>query len=123
MLGAGLILASMAGCATTHELGVGSRAPDNVRVGDELRVTLDANPTTGYVWQRADTATNLLRQIGPIAYETPSARSGLYGAPVKMVARFKAIAPGAATLRLVYVRPLEAVAPAQQFERIVEIAP
>ena len=117
------MLAVMNGCVTTHQLSVGSRAPDNVRVGDELCVTLDANPTTGYVWQRADTATNLLRQIGPIAYETPSARSGLYGAPVKMVVRFKAIAPGTATLRLAYVQPFDVGAPAQLFERIVEIAP
>lgn len=95
----------------------GCRSPSTVRLtaadagqsielapGREMTVTLEANPTTGYTWERAGEGAGVLRQVGEAAFEPESQALGAGG--VQML-RFRAVAPGRTTLRMAYRRPWE----------------
>jgi inhibitor of cysteine peptidase len=114
----------LAACSAVHDVSEPTTASATpVQVGDEVQITLDANPTTGYVWELTELDTNRLAQLGLFDYNTDTEQQGLYGAPVKMTARFKAIAPGTATVTLVYRRPFETNTPAHVVQRTIAITP
>lgn len=81
----------------------------HVRVGDELRVVLPSNPTTGYAW-RVDPSppTAVLEQIGEPEF-TPE--SDLLGAGGLMTLTFRVTGPGSLTLRLIEDRVFETAPP------------
>ncbi len=123
---AGLLVAIvlLAACSAVHDVSETNTASATpVKVGDEVQITLDANPTTGYVWELTELDTTRLQQLGMFDYQSDTEQQGLYGAPVKMTARFKAIAPGTATVVLVYRRPFETNTPAQVVRRMIAITP
>jgi len=85
-----------------------------VSSGDTLAVTLEGNPSTGYIWEVAPGSLTVLEQVGEAEFD---ASADLPGAPGKLTLRFKAVAAGEQPLRLVYHRPWETdVAPVDTYE-------
>ncbi len=80
--------------------------------GQVLVVSLEGNPSTGYIWQVEEEAARILRQTGEIEFEP---ESNLLGTPGTQTLRFKAVEAGQTTLKLVYRRPWEEVEPARTF--------
>jgi predicted secreted protein len=112
-------------CSSVHDVSDAPAATTAtpVKVGDEVQITLDANPTTGYVWESVNLDTTRLEQLGMFDYQSDTEEQSLYGAPVKVTARFKAIAPGATTVTMVYRRPFETNAPVRTVQRAITISP
>ena len=73
--------------------------------GQTLVVTLEANPTTGNSWEVAEPLDEqVLRQAGEPEFK---AESDLVGAGGVQILRFEAVNAGKFTLKLVYRRPWE----------------
>ena len=84
------------------------------RVGDQLVVVLEGNPTTGYLWEVEGVDKSILQPIDDAVFLPDSDAIGSGG---KLTLRFHAMATGQTTLRLVYHRPWEEdVAPLKTFE-------
>lgn len=80
----------------------------------QLVVTLEGNPTTGYTWEVDSIDQAVLKQIGEPEFK-PS--SGALGAGGVMTLQFQAVSQGETSLRLVYHRPWEqGIAPEKTFE-------
>jgi len=75
-----------------------------LKKGQTLVITLEANPTTGYTWEIAELDEQVLRQVGEIEFEP---ESELVGAGGGQIIRFEVIGAGQTTLKLVYHRPWE----------------
>jgi inhibitor of cysteine peptidase len=107
-----------------------------LREGEALVISLEANPSTGYAWQvdrrpLAAQSQSILVQTGE-SFDTsrdqgstdvePSAMMPLVlGAPEIQTLRFQAAQSGQATLRLVYRRPWEEnIPPVEEFSLSVE---
>ena len=85
-----------------------------LRVGDKLEVTLPGSPTTGFQWEIGSVDTSILRPTGEPEFKSSSDALGSGG---QFAFRFKAVAPGQTTLKLIYHRPFEKdTPPAQTFE-------
>lgn len=72
--------------------------------GQDLTITLEGNPTTGYGWEVAEVDKSILRQTAEIEYKPVS---DLVGAPSRATVRFEAVGAGQSLLELVYRRPWE----------------
>lgn len=87
-----------------------------LRVGQVLEITLEANPTTGFGWEVLEVEGAVVEQQGEKAYkprETDGRRVGVGGWETFT---FKAVKAGAAELKLVYRRSWEKdVEPAKTF--------
>jgi inhibitor of cysteine peptidase len=82
--------------------------------GQQLVVTLEGNPTTGYTWEVDTIDQAILKQIGEPEFK---ASSGALGAGGLMTLQFQAVSQGETPLRLVYHRPWEqGIAPEKTFE-------
>ena len=106
-----------------------------LREGEALVISLEANPSTGYGWEveRADLAaqgTPMLVQTGD-EFLAPEPRGGpryleetpsfpLLGAPTTQVLRFQAVREGKTSLSLAYRRPWEDVPPIDTFSLQVD---
>ena len=100
--------------------------------GQVLVISLESNPSTGYMWEVEEADKRILRQTGKIEFEPelhlprPEPRRGvgvpgLLGAPSKQILRFEAVSAGQTTLRLAYRRPWEKdVKPARTFSLQVQ---
>ena len=84
------------------------QSPDAQRVaaGQEFTVTMESNPSTGYLWRLAQTPDPAVVKSLGMKFESPS-RKGLIGAPGKEVWTFRAEGPVEALIHLEYVRPWE----------------
>jgi len=93
-----------------------------ISVNDTLNVTLDGNPTTGYVWDTKELDTSYLEQLGDLVYTTQSTGK-LAGAGGTYLFSYKALKAGQTKLTLVYHRPWENNTPtaAEIFEVTVKI--
>ena len=104
--------------------GIAIAAPDAgktvaLAVGQKLRVTLEAQPGTGFRWQPAAASTPLLSFSG-----TTLGRASIPGAPETQTLVFVARAPGAGKLTLVYRRAWEKnTPPAKTYSVMAKIAP
>ncbi len=88
-------------------------------VGDRLRVRVDGNPGTGFVWQPEKLDASLLEQVGEPEF---TQNNNLPGGEGAFLFTFKALKAGATHLRLVYHRPFEKdTPPAQVFDVLVDI--
>ncbi len=86
--------------------------------GQLLLISLEGNPSTGYMWEVEEGSEKIIRQVGEIEFHS---ESDLLGAPGKQIMRFQAVGPGQTTLKLVYHRPWEkGVEPAKTFSIQVE---
>ncbi len=94
-----------------------------IKVGDTIQVILPGNMTTGFAWVAAldDKASALLVQDGEPVYAEQSTDAQVVGAGGTFTFTFKAEAAGQATLKLVYERSWENVAPEQTFEAQITI--
>ncbi len=90
-----------------------------LHIGDELEVTLPANPTTGFQWEVSAVDTSILRSIGKPKFEPSNDAVGSGG---QVTLRFKAVEVGQTGLKLIYHRPFEKdVLPAKTFEVTVTV--
>jgi inhibitor of cysteine peptidase len=106
------LCAALAGCSGNADL-IRLTASDagstvNMRLGATLEISLEGNPTTGYTWEPAPDAQELLVQQGEAQFRADSA---LLGSGGLVTLRFKAAQQGAAELRLIYHRTFESNVP------------
>ncbi len=88
-------------------------------VRDRVRVVIDGNPTTGFLWEVEDLDGSLLRQIGEPSFKPYSQLTGSGG---DFALTFEALKAGATRLRLIYHRPFEkGVPPGRLYEIHVDI--
>ena len=104
LLGALVLLVA---CSSSKEFKLD--ADDNGRQielekGQILVITLEANPTTGYIWEIAKHEQHVLRQVGEAGFEPESEAIGAQGI---QTLRFEAVNVGKTALKLVYRRPWE----------------
>jgi len=83
-------------------------------VGTRIFVRLRGNPTTGYQWQFAKKPDPALTPLGDAQYAPDRQAPVAIGAGGTFTFSFRAVRPGAATVRLVYVRPWEKDKPPEQ---------
>lgn len=76
----------------------------SMRVGDILEISLEGNPTTGYIWELAKSDTIILIQKGEPDYQ---ASTRLMGSGGMYAFRFEAIKSGESELELIYHRTFE----------------
>ena len=105
-LGFALVLAQ---CATAQKEAPSFDNPDKlieVTSGQEFRIVLDANPTTGFTWQLSSPLDDTLVTVVGNSYDAPST-SGRVGAGGKQTWTFKAMRRGQTAIGLLYARPWE----------------
>lgn len=110
LIAAAMVLLGIAGCRSTDHLDLdagsdGSRG--EMAVGQTLAVTLDANPTTGYGWERVLSEDGVLQQVGETEFQRAATDKDKVGVGGQEILRFKAEKAGQTTLDLVYHRPWE----------------
>jgi inhibitor of cysteine peptidase len=94
--------------------------PIAVKVGQEFKIALKANATTGYQWVIAKGPDTNLVKLAHCIYKRPESR--LIGAGGEMVWTFQALAKGKTEIGLIYARSWEKnVKPAQTTNFIVVI--
>ena len=121
---AGLLVVFVAGCAAAPPSPLeltkkDSGSTQNLAVGQELRISLEANVTTGYSWTVDGSVPAQLEQVGE-PKSTPS--SDAIGAGGVQVWTFSGRSPGDGVLKLKYTRSFEPTAPpAGTFEVNVKV--
>jgi inhibitor of cysteine peptidase len=91
-----------------------------VRVGDDLVVSLDENPTTGFRWATETSGEPVLASI--VSSYEPSAGGGMGGGGQRTF-RFRAVAAGQAHLRLVLRQEWQPDIATEQFEIQIDVEP
>ena len=85
-----------------------------VKVGDQITIALEGNPSTGYTWEAANLDASMFQQFGEIQFR--SSNPGLVGSGGTLTLKFVTLRAGTAPLTLVYQRPWETdVAPQSTF--------
>ncbi len=82
--------------------------PIELRVGQELVLNLESNPSTGYSWSLTDTRHPVLISLGKPTYKHAASVPGAGGLQSWT---FRATEPGVQTLKLEYRRPWEKKVP------------
>lgn len=119
-----VVCAVASACAAAPRAAIDLTAKDNgskqtLAVGQQLRVTLDANPTTGYQWSVDGSLPSQLAQVGSAAYTSHSTAIGGGGSDLWT---FTGASTGTGSLKLKYWRSFEPTAtPAKTFEVQVEV--
>ncbi|TAK30615.1 MAG: hypothetical protein EPO21_18895 [Chloroflexota bacterium] len=91
----------------------------DLQVGQELVISLEANPSTGFAWEVEEVDSSILTQTGDITFEP---ESDLIGAPGLATIGFEAVAEGQSPLTLVYRRPWETdIPPVKTFSITVRV--
>jgi inhibitor of cysteine peptidase len=85
--------------------GAAGLKPVTVTAGQQFKITLPSNPSTGYEWQLAKPVDENLLKLITSEYEEPD--SGRVGAGGKQVWAFKAVGTGSVQIQLHYLRPWE----------------
>ena len=81
------------------------KEPVEVAAGQEFRIVLDANPTTGYQWQLSASLDDGIVTLVGNDYQMP--RTDRVGAGGKQIWTFRAAGQGQTTIGLVYLRHWE----------------
>ncbi len=119
-----LVAVVLAGCSGSSQGPIELTAAENgstqnLAVGQELRITLQSNQTTGYRWDIDGALPAQLEQVGEPSYSSTSTLVGGGGAEVWT---FKGKASGTGELKLKYWRSFEpSVAPADVFSVTVNV--
>ena len=85
-----------------------SGTTQDLQIGQELRITLDANPTTGYQWDVVGQVPAQLERVGSPRFAPASDALGAGGTQVWT---FVAVSAGEGTLKMKYWRSFEPTAP------------
>jgi inhibitor of cysteine peptidase len=104
---------------TTIELDAGDSLSElSLEVGDQLDVSLESNPTTGYSWELGPLPEGL--ELVSSEFEEPG--GSLVGAPGVQLFVFDVVGAGSGILRFEYVRVFDdPVVPAEVVEYVVTI--
>lgn len=95
---------------------------NSVKVGQAIAVSLEGNITTGYSWELAEIDRESVVPDGEIEYRTDAHKEGMVGVGGIFRAKFKAVKPGKATIKLKYCRPWDKnVKPAETFETTLSV--
>jgi inhibitor of cysteine peptidase len=92
-----------------------------VNKGSTVEVTLEGNPTTGYLWGLLPTTQNDLVLKPDSDYTFKSDNPNLVGSGGKFLFKFQAANPGTAVLKFGYQRPWESVPPAETFDVTISV--
>ena len=95
-----------------------------LKVGEEMAITLESNPSTGYGWFARSSNPDVIAQSGDSQYQEPQSSTGTpaLGAAGTETLSFLAISSGTATLTLDYKRGWETnVAPEKTITITVEV--
>jgi len=103
-----LVLIPLTACSSAKQIAL--TAGDNgsqveIKVGGEIVITLDGNPSTGFTWEANNLDASMFEQVGEPAFN--SSNPGLVGSGGTLTLIFKALKAGSSTLTLVYHRPWE----------------
>lgn len=90
-----------------NEVTVTVSGPVTIAVGQDLLVTLDSNPTTGYDWQVDTAPDKAVLTIAERVYVPTPVDPGIVGSGGATTTRFTAVAAGTATIVLRYKRSWE----------------
>jgi predicted secreted protein len=116
---AGLLGLSLAACAPRVRGPVKVAESDSgsmveLRVGEQVEIVLDSNPTAGYAWEVASEDVTVVRQVGDPQFKPDSEAVAAVGTPSRAVGGggtltllFEAVAPGEQVLTLIYHRTFE----------------
>ena len=111
-----VVMLLVAGCSLVVRAGGGSGGEGQVlyladdgrtielAMGQTLVLELDANPTTGYSWQVAESAAGILEQVGEPTFKRAATDAATVGAGGVQVYTFRAAESGEGLLELVYHR-------------------
>jgi len=101
-----LILAAACSPAKPVSLTAANKGSQvGVKAGEQIEITLDGNPSTGYTWEAKDLDSTMFEQTGDPVFN--SSNPSLVGSGGTLTLTFKALKAGTATLTLVYLRPWE----------------
>jgi inhibitor of cysteine peptidase len=125
-----LILASLAlililATACTSPQSATLASADNgskvvVRVGGQIIIKLNGNPSTGYTWEATDLDATMFKQAGDPVFS--SSNPGLVGSGGTLTLTFTTLKAGTSTLTLAYHRPWETgVAPTNTYSVSVTV--
>ena len=112
-----LLILTLFGCNTMNQTIEVNETQNGSRLelaqGDELVITLEGNPTTGYQWEMLPNSDGVVELQGDPEYKSGGNLAGS-GGEYKFI--FKAIKAGATTVDLKYYRSFEAdVLPIQTY--------
>jgi inhibitor of cysteine peptidase len=100
----------------TVELGAADSLLEvSLDVGDQLDVSLEANPTTGYSWELGP----LPEGLELVSSEFEESGGSLVGAPGMQLFVFDVVGPGSGVLRFEYVRVFDDPVVAEQIVEYV----
>ena len=106
---AALLLAGCSAKPATLELSLSdSGSTQQIAAGQQVRVSLEANPTTGYQWAVDGELPAQVEQVGAPEYKAGSTAIGAGGTEVWT---FSGKEPGQGTVRLKYWRSFEPTVP------------
>ena len=102
------VLTVSAGCGGSADVKLS--AADNgktvdAKVGGQIVIELEGNPSTGYNWEPKDLDTQMLQPIGEPEFK--SSAPGLVGSAGTITLTFKSLKAGTTTLNLIYHRSWE----------------
>ncbi|MGZ6346699.1 MAG: protease inhibitor I42 family protein [Anaerolineales bacterium] len=105
-LGLMTILATGCGSAKPVNLTAADKGSQvSLKVGGQIVITLDSNPSTGYSWEAQGLDKTIFKQVGEATFI--SSDPGLVGAGGALTITFNVLKAGTAPLTLVYHRPWE----------------
>ena len=105
--------------ALTHE---DNGSVVNVETGDIITISLRGSGSTGYSWSLVDHNGEVLELVEQ-DYQTDPHPTGMVGVPGTYTYRFKALASGATTLKMVYAQPWDKEsAPADEFTVSINVS-
>jgi len=114
---------ALSGCASvvlSNKLRLGKPAAGktfDLAKGGTLEITLQGNPTTGYLWGLVAGNDAVLKLSGDFTFKQDQAPAGMVGVGGKFTFKFQAVSVGAAQLKFGYQRPWEKnVPPLETFE-------
>ncbi|HNS14822.1 MAG TPA: protease inhibitor I42 family protein [Syntrophorhabdaceae bacterium] len=127
VLATACLLVSAAHCAHTQgppltqkKVFSGSETPFAMKVGDEFVLTLESNPSTGYLWRLAvKPDENTVKLVSSEYRAAPD--TNRVGAGGNEVWTFLATGKGKAEIGLIYVRPWEKDKPPARTARVIII--
>ncbi len=93
--------------AASNEVIVSVSGPVTLAVGQDLLVTLDSNPTTGYDWEVDAAPDAAVLTMGERVYVPTPVDPGISGSGGATTTRFTAVAAGTTSIVLRYKRSWE----------------
>ena len=78
-----------------------------LRVGDTVKLVLDANPTTGFSWSKMDKVDQSILKLEKNDYQQNANPGRMVGVGGKTTIVYRAVKPGTAKIDLTYMRPWE----------------